>query len=57
MVISGVSLKLECTTKTKMAKLIKTSCAALDRLLNPDNNSLTLGTLESAAASCKRLSI
>ena len=58
MVISEVSLKLECTTKTKMTKLMKTSCAALDRLLNSDNDSPTLSTLESAAAVLdKRLSI
>ena len=53
MVISEVSLKLECATKTKMTKLMKTSCAALDRLLNPDNDSLTLSTLEGAIASGK----
>ena len=57
LVISEVSLKLECATKTKMTKLMKTSCAALDRLLNPDNDSLTLSTLEGAIASGKRLSI
>ncbi|QKF62098.1 hypothetical protein CCVT_1852 [Campylobacter curvus] len=57
MVISEVSLKLECATKTKMTKLMKISCATLDRLLNPDNDSLTLSTLEGAIASGKRLSI
>ena len=57
LVISEVSLKPECTTKIKMAELIKTSRAALDRLLNQDNDSLTLSTLESTAASGKRLSI
>lgn len=58
LVISEVSLKLECTTKTKMTKLMKTSCAALDRLLNSDNDSLTLSTLESAAAALdKKLNI
>ncbi|WP_298789429.1 hypothetical protein [uncultured Campylobacter sp.] len=37
---------------------MKTSCTALDRLLNSDNDSLTLSTLESAAAVLdKRLSI
>ena len=45
------------TAKTKVTKLMKTSCAALDRLLNPDNDSLTLSTLEGAIASGKRLSI
>ena len=48
LVISEVSLKLECATKTKMTKLMKTSCAALGRLLNPDNDSLTLSMLESS---------
>lgn len=46
LVILEVSLKLECATKTKVTKLMKTSCAALDRLLNPDNDSLTLSMLE-----------
>ncbi len=45
------------TAKTKVTKLMKTSCAALDRLLNPDNDSLTLSTLEGATAPGKRLSI
>ena len=36
---------------------MKTSRVGLDRLLNLDNDSLTLSTLESAAASGKRLSI
>ena len=46
LVISEVGLKPECTTKTKMTNPMKTSCAALDRLLNPDNDSLTLSMLE-----------
>jgi len=33
-----------------MVELMKTGRVALDRLLNPDNDSLTLSTLESAAA-------
>lgn len=58
LVVSEVSLKLECTTKIKMAELMKTSRAALDRLLNPDNDSLTLSTLESStAALAKKLNI
>lgn len=35
-------------TKTKMAKMMNTSRAVVNRLLNPDNSSLTLQTLESA---------
>ena len=58
LVISEVSLKPECTTKIKMAELMKTSRATLDRLFNQDNDSLTLSTLKSAAAALdKRLSI
>ena len=36
-------------TKTKMAQLMQTSRAALDRLLDPSNESVTLHTLEQAA--------
>lgn len=45
-------------TKTKMAELMHTSHAVVNRLLNPDNESLTLSTLESATTVLgKRLSI
>jgi antitoxin HicB len=37
-------------TKTGMAMRMKTSRAGLERLLNPDNRSVTLLTLERAAA-------
>ena len=37
-------------TKTKMAKEMKTSRAVVHRLLNPEVRSVTLKTLESAAA-------
>jgi antitoxin HicB len=37
-------------TKTVMAMRMKTSRAGLERLLNPDNRSVTLLTLERAAA-------
>lgn len=50
LVISEVSLKPECTTKTKMTKPMKTSRVALDGLLNQDNDSLTLSMLESSTA-------
>lgn len=51
-------MKAQNITKTKMAKLMNTSRAVVDRLLNPDNSSLTLNTLENATnALGKRLSI
>ncbi len=37
-------------SKTEMAKAMKTSRAALDRLLDPKNGSVTLRTVERAAA-------
>ncbi len=36
-------------TKSALAKLMKTSRSSLDRLLDPDNPSVTLVTMESAA--------
>jgi antitoxin HicB len=36
-------------TKTEMASRMKTSRAALERLLDPNNGSVTLSTLERAA--------
>ena len=51
-------MKNQNITKTKMAELMDTSRAVVNRLLNPDNNSLTLKTLESATnALGKRLSV
>lgn len=45
-------------SKTVMAKRMKTSRAALERLLNPENGSVTLQTLERAAMALgKRLQI
>ncbi len=45
-------------TKTKMAHLMNTSRAVVNRLLNPDHSSLTLSTLESATSALgKKLSI
>ena len=45
-------------TKTAMAERMKTSRAALNRLLDPANKSVTLQTLESAALALeKRLQI
>jgi transcriptional regulator with XRE-family HTH domain len=37
-------------TKSKMATMMKTSRAALERLLDPENPSVTLFTLERAAS-------
>ena len=36
-------------SKTEMAKRMQTSRAALERLLDPDNEAVTLGTLTKAA--------
>ena len=45
-------------TKTQLAKTMKTSRSALDRLLDPENASVTLLTLESAAIALgKRLKV
>ena len=51
-------MKAQSITKTKMAEMMNTSRAVVNRLLNPDNSSLTLHTLESATnALGKRLNI
>jgi antitoxin HicB len=45
-------------SKSEMAKMMSTSRASLDRLLDPENQSVTLQTLEKAAnALGKRLQI
>ncbi len=36
-------------SKTKLAKEMKTSRSSLDRLLDPQNDSVTLGTIKKAA--------
>jgi len=41
-------------TKTSLARRMKTSRAQLDRLLDPDNESVTLGTLARAAQAVGR---
>ena len=43
-------MKRQNINKTEMARKMSTSRAALDRLLNPRNDSVTLGTLTKAAA-------
>lgn len=42
-------MRKEHLTKTMLAKRMQTSRAQLDRLLDPDNESVTLGTLARAA--------
>lgn len=51
-------MKKKHITKTSLAKKMHTSRSALDRLLDPDNVSVTLQTLERAALAVgKRLKI
>jgi antitoxin HicB len=47
-------LKKSKLTKTQMAARMKTSRAAVDRLLNPSNSSVTLNTLGKAARALGR---
>ena len=44
------ALENEHISKTELAARLKTSRAALERLLDPDNDSVTLQTLKRAAA-------
>jgi len=51
-------MAVEKISKTEMANKMETSRSALDRLLNPENTSVTLHTLDSAARALgKRLHI
>ena len=50
----GVLMKEQGISKTDLAKTMKTSRAQLDRLLDPDNESVTLGTLTRAAQAVGR---
>jgi hypothetical protein len=50
----GALMKAEGITKTALAKRMDTSRAQLDRLLDPDNESVTLGTLARAAQAVGR---
>jgi hypothetical protein len=43
-------MRLESISKAEMARRMKTSRSSLDRLLDPDNPSVTLHTLERAAS-------
>jgi antitoxin HicB len=47
-------MKREAISKTALAARMKTSRAQLDRLLDPDNESVTLGTLARAAQAVGR---
>jgi DNA-binding Xre family transcriptional regulator len=42
-------MKKQKLTRTQLAKRMKASCSAVERLLDPDNPSVTLLTLERAA--------
>jgi hypothetical protein len=44
------AMKLQNLTKVEMARRMRTSRVQLDRLLDPDNDSVTLATLRRAAA-------
>lgn len=44
------TLEVEHISKTELAARLQTSRAALDRLLDPENDSVTLQTLKRAAA-------
>ncbi len=48
------AMKTEAVTKTEMARRMNTSRAALDRLLDPENESVTLNTLSKAATAVGR---
>lgn len=50
----GALIQAEGVTKTALAKRMQTSRAQLDRLLDPDNESVTLGTLARAAQAVGR---
>jgi DNA-binding Xre family transcriptional regulator len=49
-----VLMAKEGLTKTELAKRMQTSRAQLDRVLDPDNDSVTLGTLSRAAQAVGR---
>ena len=50
----GALMNEENLTKSALAKRMRTSRAQLDRLLDPDNESVTLGTLTRAAQAVGR---
>lgn len=48
------AMKEQNVSKTEMAKRMHTSRASLDRLLDPDNDAVTLSTLQKAATAVGR---
>lgn len=48
------AMKEQNVSKAEMAKRMRTSRAALDRLLDPGNNAVTLSTMQKAAAAVGR---
>lgn len=48
------AMKEQNITKAEMARRMRTSRAALDRLLDPDNDAVTLATLQKAAQAVGR---
>ena len=48
------AMKEQNVSKTEMAKRMQTSRAALDRLLDPENEAITLSTLRKAATAVGR---
>lgn len=52
------AMKSQGITKVEMAKRMKTSCAQLDRLLDPNNDKVQLDTVQRAAVAIgKRLHV
>ena len=51
---ADAAMKEQNVSKIEMAKRMKTSRAALDRLLDPENESVTLSTLRKAATAIGR---
>ncbi len=47
-------MKEQNVSKAEMAKRMRTSRAALDRLLDPENDGVTLATLQKAASAVGR---
>lgn len=48
------AMRAQAVTKTEMARRMHTSRAALDRLLDPNNDAVTLSTLQKAATAIGR---
>ncbi len=48
------AMKAQNVSKAEMARRMQTSRAALDRLLDPDNEAVTLATLQKAAGAVGR---